>query len=562
MKKIEFDAEARNKLMAGVEKLNKAVGSTLGAKGRNVIFQLGNTYGVTKDGATVAQNIQLEDPIENAACQIVSEAAARTARDAGDGTTTSTVLAHSMISQALKRLSENSGSNPMDIKRGIDAAVYDLIQQVEELKVDVVDDSDDLYNIANISSNGDPEIAMMISNIYKEVGRTGAVRLEHTQMTDTVSSVVQGCQINSGMLNPSFATNNKGDAEYENPLILITDKKFEAGVQDIIPAIQIASEQESPLLIICGGMEGETLSTLIINKLKSQLPVVAVTAPEFGEKRTEILEDLATITGGKVISEFHGSNIAEMTLEDMGSADKIVAGKEFTTIIGRHGDPESIEKRVEVINSQMEQDMHMQETWRLKKRVATLTGGIGVIYVGGNSETEMKDSYYRIEDSLEAVKAAIESGYVPGGGIAYIRAKERLQMFEISHAADLHKYPNSDFHIGYDIALQSMTAPFITIVENGGENPNEIYKKVKDQRVFINGVSGSYTKVARSTAIDETREDEINDYLGYNVATGEVTNMVERGIIDPLKVATTAIKNAASVAGMILTTNTVIYESK
>jgi chaperonin GroEL len=552
MKKIEFDKEARQKLMAGVDKLEKAVGSTLGAKGRNVIFQLGNTYGVTKDGATVAQNIQLEDPIENAACQIVSEAAGRTARDAGDGTTTSTVLAHAMIKKALGYLDDDR-RNPMDIKRGIDAAVHDLVGEVEELRVDVREGSDDLFNIAAISSNGDPVIANMISEVFKKVGKTGAVRLEHTQMTETVSNVVQGCQINAGLLNPSFATGNHGAAEYDNPLILITDKKFEASVNEIVPAIEIATQQQSPLLIVCGGMEGETLSTLVINKLKSKLPVVAVIAPDFGEKRMEILQDLAIITGGAVISEAHGSSIAEMTLDDMGSADQIVADKEFTTILGRHGDVIEIEDRAREINVQLEDDMHMQETWRLKKRIATLTGGIGVIYVGGYSETEMKDTYYRIEDSLSAVKAAIDGGYVAGGGIAYMRAKERLERLKISHAADLKNNQDSDFHIGYAIALWAMMSPFTRLIENSGENFQEVYVKVQERHVFTSGVIGG---------LDKVTEHENNDRFGYNVATGEVTDMIRKGIIDPLKVVTTAIKNAASVAGMILTTNTVIYEEK
>jgi len=547
MKKIEFDQEARDKLLSGVEKLNAAVSSTLGAKGRNVIFQIGNTYGVTKDGATVAANVQLEDPIENAACQIVKEAAARTARDAGDGTTTSTVLAHNMIKMAMNRINTTK-ANPMDLKRGIDAGVYDLVSQIEKMKIDVEDDSDDLYNIASISSNGDPFIANLISDIFKKVGRTGVVRMEHTQMTDTMSHVVEGCQLNAGMLSPSFATKNSGEAEYENPLILITDKNFTGSVQDIVPAIEIAVAQKSPLLIVCGGMEGEALGSLVINKMKQKLPVVAVVAPEFGEKRMEILEDIATITGGAVISEQFGSSIEEMTLDGMGSADHIIADKDFTTIIGRHGDDQGIQDRYEAIKALKDSDMHKQETWRLDRRIASLTGGIGVIYVGGNSDTEMKDSYYRIEDALSATKAALESGYVAGGGIAYMRATNRLKDLKISHAADIDRNHNSDFHIGYKLALDSMFSPFIAIVTNCGAIPSEILHEVEQ-----------YTKIPIG-AIDKS--GALNENVGYNAANGEVVDMINKGIIDPVKVVVTAIKNAASVAGMILTTNVVIYDDK
>jgi chaperonin GroEL len=542
MKKIEFDKAAREKLLSGVEQLNKAVSSTLGAKGRNVIFQLGNTYGVTKDGATVASNIELEDPIENAGCKIVSEASARTARDAGDGTTTSTVLASIMIKLAMDAV--DSGANPMSVKRGIDLAVTDLVRNVEDQKMDVDMESDDILNIASISSNGDHVIAKMISDIYKKVGATGVVRLEHTQMTETTSNVVEGCQFNSGMLSPNFATNSKGFAEYDDVLILITDKKFEAGVEEIVPALEIANQKQAPLLIVCGGMEGETLSTLVINKLKSKLPVVAVTAPEFGDKRMEILEDIAIITGGTVISEDLGTHIKTMTIDDMGTADKIIADREFLTVIGKHGDEMAIENRHEVIKNQLKEDMHMQETWRLNKRIATLTGGIGVIYVGGNSETEMKESYYRMEDALSATKAAIESGYVPGGGVVYLNARVAIERSD-------RVFGDRDFNTGYKIALKSMLKPMSTIIENCGVSFPEVYaelgERVTEAPIYATGLDKSIKHF---------------NLMGYNAATDEIVNVVERGIIDPVKVAVTAIQNAASVAGMILTTNTVIYDER
>lgn len=527
MKQIEFDREVREKLEIGVKKLHKAVASTLGAKGRNVIFQQGKNYLVTKDGVTVANQVELDDPVENAAAQIVKDAAARTARDAGDGTTTATVLASAIIDKALYYV--GTKSNPMDLKRGIDRAVEEVIAEIDKMKMDV-NGYDDIFNIARISANNDSEIGKMIADAFEKVGEHGAIKLEETQSTNTVVDVVEGAQFNAGFISPNFITNStKRVADYEDVAILITEKNFTESINDLAPALELiiakSNEQQRhiPILIICGGMEGEVLNVLVLNKIKEKFPVVAVTAPEFGDNRIEILDDIAFITGGTVISEDRGLSIKDMTLEHFGTAKRVIVDQHTTTIMGRNGDKEQIEQRIETIKSQIEDDKHKTQTWRLNKRIATLTGGVGVIYVGGNSETEMKDNYYRIEDALAATKAAMEDGYVPGGGVALLEAGKAVKAV----ATD-----NRDQSLGIDLLFSALESPLRVIAENSGLEGSVVVEKVKAMK---------------------------NGY-GYDALKDEYGGMVAKGIIDPTKVVKTALRNAASVAGMLITTNCVIND--
>lgn len=527
MKQIEFDREARDKLENGVRKLNKAVASTLGAKGRNVIFQQGQNHLVTKDGVTVAKQIELDDPIENSAAQIVKDAAIRTARDAGDGTTTATVLASAMIQKALYYV--GSGSNPMDIKRGIDRAVNSVIEEIDKMK-SPVNSYDDIFHIATISANNDQEIGKMIADAFDKVGEHGAIKLEETQATETVVDVVEGAQFNTGYISPNFITNmTKRVADYEDVAILITEKNFTESINDLAPALELIInksneiERHIPILIICGGMEGEVLNVLVLNKLKEKFPVVAVKAPEFGDNRMEILDDIAFITGGTVISEDRGKSIKDMKLEDFGTAKRIIVDQHTTTIIGRNGNEDQIKQRIETIKDQIVDDKHKTQTWRLNKRIATLTGGVGVIYVGGNSESEMKDNFFRIEDALAATKAAMDDGYVPGGGVALLEAGERVQAV----ATD-----NRDQSLGIDLLFKALEAPIRTIAENAGLEGSVVVADVKRKRYP----------------------------WGYNALDDKYENMVKAGVIDPAKVVKTALKNAASVAGMLITTNCVIND--
>lgn len=530
MKQITFDREVREALEQGVKKLNKAVSSTLGAKGNNVIFQQGRTFLSTKDGVTVANQIELEDPVENAACQIVKDAAKRTARDAGDGTTSATVIASAIIEEALYYI--GAKANPMEIKRGIEMAVEEVIAYVDKTTKEI-NGYDDIYNIARISGNNDDVIGKMIADIFKKIGKSGAVRLEETQGNETTVDVIDGCQFNSGYISPLFMNNNtKRTADYKDALVLVTDKVFQEGFDELIPALKIVVEQSDqlqkhiPILIVCGGMEGEALGTLIINKTKEKFPVVAVSAPEFGAQRSEIIEDIAIITGATVISEERGLKMEDIQPEHFGYTDRIVVDQYTTTIIGRHGEKSDIENRVKTIETQIEEDKNNAQEWRLKKRIATLTGGVGVIYVGGNSESEMKDSYFRIEDALAATKAALDSGYVPGGGVSYLRASLEAKSKPIFAE-------RSDITLGYKTVLKALKMPLKTIAENAGQEGAIVVNNIESKK------SATY---------------------GYDALEDNYGDMVKKGIIDPAKVVKTAIKNAASVAGMLITTNCVIND--
>jgi len=519
--------------MAGVDILADAVGSTLGAKGRNVIFNVGREHVVTKDGVTVAGQVHSTDSIAQAGINIVRDAAKRTAREAGDGTTTSTVLARYMIKEAMSMIT-NGVANPMDVKRGMDLAAKDIDEEVENLKK-LVTSKEITEQIATISSNNDPVIGKMIADLFEEVGENGAIRIEETQSGSNSVSVVDGCQINSGMIHPGFITNEKRKtAEYTDVKILITDKVFDGPFPDMVPALQCvvdemrATGKPIPLLIICGGIEGESLGTLLKNKAQEGLPVVAVTAPDFGSDRTDALKDLAILTGATVISEVGEVGLTDVTLAHLGSADRISVGEQSTTIIGRHGAPEDITDQVTAIKEQQDVDHDGSMAWKLSKRIANLTAGIGVIYVGGNSDTEMKENFFRIEDAVHATKSSLESGYVPGGGIAYLRCRRERD-----------EHINEDHRDGYNIAMAAMQEPLRVMARNCGVDEENVIQSV-----------------LRSTFVTK----DIS--YGYNALTDNFESLYEAGVIDPAKVIKSAVKNSVSVAGMIITTNCVIVDKR
>jgi chaperonin GroEL len=517
MKKIEFNT--KEKILSAIDKLSSAVGSTLGAGGRNALIQLGSDFAITKDGVTVARQIEFDDETENAVAQIVKEAAARTARDAGDGTTTSVVLVWEIIRDIMER-DDFENLNVTKLRQGIEEASKHLIKEAAKKKKDITKDKE-IENIATISGNNDPEIGKMMLDVYKAVGKEGAVRLEETEMNNTLVDVANGCQIESGYINANFSNNKaKRVVDYENPLIFITDKKFENGFDELTKPLELMLRANQPAIIICGGMEGEPLGTLVINRVQKGLRVAAVEAPYFGSERIDVLDDIAAMTGAVMVSETRGFKIEDVTLEMLGTADRIVIDEQTTTIFGRKGEKEEIEKRVDYIKTQQEEDRDGLMKWRLNQRLASLTAGVGVIYVGGHSEAEMKDMFYRLEDALAATKAALHSGYVAGGGLAYYRASDALPgMSETSLAS------NVPYAIGYTAMLNAAKAPVRWIMENAGfkgDMPTEIGK------------------------------------LGFNALTFELTNIEKQGIIDPFKVIESCISNAASVAGMLITTNVII----
>ncbi len=532
MKEIKFEKESRDRLMSGVDILANAVGSTLGAKGRNVIFNIGNEHVVTKDGVTVAGQVHSVDSIAQAGINIVRDAAKRTAREAGDGTTTSTVLARRMINMAMERV--QAGANPMDLKRGMDLAASDLIKEVENLKR-LVTSREITEQIAVISSNNDKKIGKMIADLFDAVGENGAIRIEETQAGTNSVSVVDGCQINSGMIHPGFITNEKRKtAEYSDVKILITDKVFDGPFTDMVPALQcVVDEMRNtgkpvPLMIICGGAEGEALGSLVQNKTREGIPVVAVTAPDFGANRTDSLNDLAILTGGTVISEVGEFGLSDVKLEHLGSADRIIVDEQSATIIGRHGSSSAISAQVAAIKTEQEQDHDGANKWRLSKRIANLTAGIGVIYVGGNSESEMKENFFRIEDSVHATKSSLEDGYVPGGGIAYLRCRSGRD----EHVSDDHRD-------GYNIVMESMEEPLRVMARNCGVDEDNVVNSVLRSTFVTKDVS-----------------------YGYNSLTDRFESLYDAGVIDPAKVIKSAIKNSVSVAGMIITTNCVIVDKR
>jgi chaperonin GroEL len=521
MKQIDFNT--KESILEAVKIISDAVGSTLGAGGRNVLLQVDGGYAITKDGVTVAKDMSLEDSAQNAVAQIVKDAALRTARDAGDGTTTSTVLVREIIENVFKN--ENFESlNVTSIRRGIEDAASDIIEEMEKTKKSVETD-EQIKSIASISGNNDDKIGNMMLEVYKAVGKQGAVRIEETQQDETTVDVVNGCQIESGYINANFSTNAKKIMEYDDALVFITDKKFEGSMEEMIPILEPVVKTGKPFVVICGGMEGEPLGSMIANKVTNGFKIGAIQAPYFGSERVDILEDLAAMTGAKFISEHKGHNLSEITIDDWGSVDKIYADENYTTIIGRHGSKEDIEKRVEYIEHQKKEDTGGTMSWRYKQRLAALTAGVGVVRVGGKSEAEMKDMYYRIEDALSATRAALNSGYVIGGGMSYFYASNKLK----------YKTKSDGYSVGYNAMLDAAKSPVKWIVSNAGDDFETIEQTLNKLRGGVRG---------------------------YNAVKCEIENMEEAGIIDPLKVVVSCVSNASSVASMLITTNTIITNKK
>ena len=523
-KEILFDIEARDALKKGVDQLADAVKVTLGPKGRNVVIE--KSYGapqITKDGVTVAKEIDLPDAYENVGAQMLKEVASKTGDDAGDGTTTATVLAQSIINVGLKNVT--SGANPMDLKRGIDKAVKEIVSGLEKQSQEVGVDSDKIEQVARISANNDAEIGKHIADAMKIVKKDGVITVEEAKGMETNVEIVEGMQFDRGYISPYFITDtDKMEAVLENPYILLHDKKISA-MKDIMPVLEPAAQAGRPLMIIAEDIEGEALTTLVVNKLRGTIKVAAVKAPGFGDRRKAMLEDIAILTGGTVITEEKGFKLETATLEMCGSAEKIVMDKDNTTIVNGHGDPEAIKTRVSEIKVQIENTTSDYDKEKLQERLAKLAGGVAVIYVGAASEVEMKEKKDRVDDALSATRAAVEEGIVPGGGVAYIRALENLKNL---------KGENDDETIGIEIIKRAVEEPLRQIAKNAGKEGAVIVQKVKEGK----------------------------DDFGYNARKDVFENLLKAGVIDPTKVTRIALENAASIAGMLLTTETVMVEKK
>ena len=528
-KKIIFNSEARTGLKNGVDKLANAVTSTLGPSGRNVIIEqdMGNPVS-TKDGVTVAKSIELENKVENLGAQIVKQASIKTADQAGDGTTTSTLLAQSMLSEGLARLEK--GSNAVDIKRGIDKAVKDVVDYlITDYSKEITDESQ-LKQVATISANNDEEVGELISAAIDKVGRDGVVTIEESKTGETYLETVEGMQFNRGYKSPYFVTdNNTMTAVLSNPLILITDKRLTT-VKELLPILEGVSQQNKSLLVIADDIDGEALSTMVVNKMRGILPVVAVKAPEFGDRKKAILEDIATLTGGTVVSTEKGMRLDKFQAEWLGKAGKVTVGKETTTIIDAQGTEDAITQRVEEIRTQIDESNSPYEIEKLQERLASFVGGVAIVHVGGHTEVEMKEKKDRVDDALSATKAALEEGILPGGGIALLNAARVL--VESLGSKDLTK----DELNGYDIVINAIERPFNKILENAG-----------------------YTEPAIAEVEEEILADG-DQWSGYNPRTEEYVNMYNSGIIDPTKVTRLALENAASVAGTMLITEAVVYK--
>jgi chaperonin GroEL len=521
-KQIFFDIEARNRMKKGVDTLANAVKVTLGPKGRNVVIEKKfGAPGVTKDGVTVAKEIELEDPIENMGAQMVKEVASKTADIAGDGTTTATVLAQSIISEGLKMVA--AGSNPMDLKRGIDKAVAKVVEHLSSQSQAVGNDNSKIQQVAAISANNDIEIGKLIAEAMKKVGKEGVITVEEAKGTDTTVDVVEGMQFDRGYISPYFVTNSeKMVAELQNPYILIYDKKI-SSMKDILHILEKVAQSGRPLLIIAEDLEGEALATLVVNKLRGTLKVAAVKAPGFGDRRKEMLQDIAVLTKGIVISEEQGYKLEGADLTYLGSAASVDIDKDNTTIVGGKGKKEDINARVNQIKAQIEVTTSDYDKEKLQERLAKLSGGVAVLYVGAATELEMKEKKDRVDDALHATRAAVEEGIVPGGGIAFIRAIESLEKFKGS---------NEDETTGAAIVKRALEEPLRQIVANAGIEGSIVVQKVKEGKA---------------------------DY-GFNARTEEYENLLKAGVIDPTKVTRIALENAASIAGMLLTTECVVAD--
>jgi chaperonin GroEL len=523
-KEIKFNIEARDLLKKGVDELANAVKVTLGPKGRNVVID--RKFGapqITKDGVTVAKEIELEDPATNMGAQMVKEVASKTGDDAGDGTTTATVLAQSIVNVGLKNVT--AGANPMDLKRGIDIAVSAVVANIKEQAQEVGDNFDKIKQVAKISANNDETIGSLIAEAMEKVKKEGVITVEEAKGTETYVKVVEGMQFDRGYISPYFITDaDKMEADLENPFILLYDKKIST-MKELMPVLEPAAQAGRPLMIIAEDVEGEALATLVVNRLRGSLKVAAVKAPGFGDRRKEMLEDIAILTGGVVISEEKGMKLEQATLEMLGQSEKITIDKENTTIVNGSGNKDGIVARVAQIKTLIENSTSDYDKEKLQERLAKLAGGVAVLYVGAASEVEMKEKKDRVDDALSATRAAVEEGIVPGGGVAYIRAIESL---------DNLKGENEDETTGIEIIKRAIEEPLRQIVANaGGEG---------------------------AVVVDKVRAGK-GDF-GYNARIGEYQNLFEAGVIDPAKVSRVALENAASIAGMFLTTECVLIDIK
>lgn len=523
-KKIDFNITAREGLKRGVDALANAVKVTLGPKGRNVVID--KKFGapqVTKDGVTVAKEIELQDAVENMGAQMLKEVASKTADIAGDGTTTATVLAQSIVTAGLKNVA--AGANPMDLKRGIDKAVKVVVKHLDTMSQAVGDDHSKIEQVASISANNDNTIGGLIAEAMKKVGKDGVITVEEAKGTDTTVDVVEGMQFDRGYLSPYFVTNTeKMEAELDNPFILIYDKKVST-MKDLLPVLEKVVQTGKPLLIISEDVEGEALATLVVNKIRGSLKIAAVKAPGFGDRRKEMLQDIAILTGGTVISEEQGRRLEDADLTDLGRAEKITIDKDNTIIVNGAGSKEAIEGRINQIKAQIENTSSDYDREKLQERLAKLSGGVAVLYIGAATEVEMKEKKDRVDDALHATRAAVEEGIVPGGGISFIRCIAAL---------DNMKGDNEDETTGIHIVRRSLEEPLRQIVANAGGEGSIVVQKVMEG-------SGDF---------------------GYNARTEVYENLITAGVIDPKKVSRVALENAASIGGMILTTDCVLSEIK
>ena len=523
-KKIQFDVEAREGLKKGVDALANAVKVTLGPKGRNVI--IGKSFGgpqITKDGVTVAKEIELEDALENMGAQMVKEVASKTNDLAGDGTTTATILAQAIVKEGLKNVT--AGANPMDLKRGVDKAVEAIVGELNNNAVTVGSSSDKIKQVASISANNDEAIGSLITEAFEKVGKEGVITVEEAKGTDTYVDVVEGMQFDRGYLSPYFVTNSeKMEADLESPYILLYDKKISA-MKDLLPVLEPVAQSGKPLLVIAEDVDGEALATLVVNKLRGSLKIAAVKAPGFGDRRKAMLEDIAILTGGTVISEERGFTLENTTIEMLGSAERVTIDKDNTTLVNGAGDKKNIEARVNQIKAQIETTTSDYDKEKLQERLAKLAGGVAVLYVGAASEVEMKEKKDRVDDALHATRAAVEEGIVAGGGVALLRSRKVLEKLTSE---------NLDEVTGIQIISRAIESPLRTIVENAGGEGSVVVAKVLEGK-------GNF---------------------GYDAKSENFVDLLKQGIIDPKKVTRIALENAASVAGMILTTECALVDIK
>ncbi len=522
-KLIHYDTDARSALKRGVDQLADAVKVTLGPKGRNVVID--KKFGaptITKDGVTVAKEIELADPLENMGAQMVREVASKTSDVAGDGTTTATVLAQAIVREGLKNVA--AGANPMDLKRGVDMAVTKIVEGLKEISKPVDKTSKkEIAQVGAISANNDQLIGDLIADAMMKVGTDGVITVEEAKGTDTTTEVVEGMQFDRGYLSPYFVTDAETmEAVLENPMILIHDKKISA-MKDLLPILEKVAQTGSPILVIAEDLEGEALATLVVNKLRGTLRVAAVKAPGFGDRRKAMLEDVAVLTAGTVISEEQGYKLENTTLSYLGKAKKVTIDKDNTTIVEGAGKKEDIKKRINEIKSQIEKTTSDYDREKLQERLAKLSGGVAVLKIGAATEVEMKEKKARVEDALHATRAAVEEGIIPGGGVAYIRAAKKL---------DSMKVANEDQMTGIDIVRKALEEPLRMIAQNAGAEGSVVVNRIKGEK----------------------------DDFGFNAFSGEFENLVKAGVIDPTKVGRTALENASSVAGLLLTTEATIVE--